>query len=586
MKRIKLLFSVAAFLLLFSGVFAQNSSFSVNNAKMNQLLRFINELYVDTVNFDNLVEIGVIEMLKELDPHSVYIPVKEVQAANEPLQGAFDGIGVTFQIIKDTINIMEVLVGGPSEKVGLQAGDKIIKVDTSIATGKSINNKWVQEHLRGPKGTKVAVFIKRGKKAEPLEFTITRDKIPMNSINVSFMVDDKIGYIRLERFAQTSTDEFNVAITKLKARGLENLILDLRGNGGGYLETAFKISDQFLNIGQLIVYTNNRHNERQEFVSTGKGNFEKGKLIILVDEHSASASEIVSGAVQDWDRGLIMGRRTFGKGLVQKPLNLADKSQIRLTTSHYYTPTGRCIQKPYEDGLENYYNDLSNRYIHGEFLTSDSIFFPDSLKYYTPKKRVVYGGGGIMPDIFVPIDTTKYSSLYNELVRKGIFGAFTLDYMDIHKEDLKKKYPAIEDFKNNFLVSDEFYNELMNYAKKEGVKDTVPLLLSNRLSAFVKDKKDEIDSLYKNIGDIEKMKELETMISNYVKDSYNKSINARNEEKAPDFIKEFLKFEIARNMFSYGEAYQIFLMNDDAFLQASRLMQDNKAFKKFNVTAK
>jgi len=257
-----------------------------------------------------------------------------------------------------------------------------------------------------------------------------------------------------------------------------------------------------------------------------------------------------------------------------------------LTTSHYYTPSGRCIQKPYNDGLENYYNDLNNRYRHGEFLTPDSISFPDSLKYYTPKGRVVYGGGGIMPDIFVPVDTTKYSSLYNELVRKGIFGGFTLDYMDTHKEDFLKRYPTIEEFKNNFFVSDELYKELMSYAKKEGVKDTVPLLLSSRLTIFVKDKKNEIDSLYKNIGDIERMKELETMIIDYVKDSYTQSVNSRNEEKAPVFIKEFLKFEFARNMFSYGEAYQIFLMSDDGFLQAFRLIQDNKAFKKFNVTAK
>jgi carboxyl-terminal processing protease len=259
---------------------------------------------------------------------------------------------------------------------------------------------------------------------------------------------------------------------------------------------------------------------------------------------------------------------------------------MRLTTSYYYTPTGRCIQKPFKDGLENYYNDLNNRYKHGEFLTPDNISFPDSLKYYTPKKRIVYGGGGIMPDIFVPIDTTKYSTLYNELVRKGVFGSFTLDYMDTHKAGLLKKYPTIEDFKNNFVISDELYKDFMNYAKKEGVKDTVPLLLSNRLASFVKEKQEKIDSLYKNIEDMKEVKELETMILNYVKDSYTKSINSRNEEKAPVFIKEFLKFEMARNMFNYGEAYQIFLMSDDAFLQAAMLMQDNKAFKKFNVSSK
>ena len=584
MKQRKLLFVILTFIILSNTeLLAQNPSFSHNNTKINQVLRSINEMYVDTVNFNSLVENGVIEMLKDLDPHSIYIPQKEVQQMNEPLQGAFDGIGVTFQLIKDTINIMEVLIGGPSEKVGLMAGDKIIKVDTSNATGKTINNKWVQNHLRGVKGSKVRIFVKRGRQTEPLEFTITRDKIPMNSINVSFMVDNQTGYIRLERFAQTSPEEFQTAMTKLKARGMKNLIFDLRGNGGGYLDVAFKISDEFIKDKQMIVFTDNFRNEKQEFLATEAGSFEKGKLIILVDENSASASEIVSGAVQDWDRGLIMGRRTFGKGLVQKPLSLVDKSQIRLTTSFYYTPTGRCIQKPYHDGLEKYYQDLNNRYKHGEYLTADSISFPDSLKYYTPNKRLVYGGGGIMPDIFVPYDTTKYSSIYNELIRKGVFGGFTLDYMDAHREELKNRYPTIEDYKNNFEVSDELYGQLMAYARKEGVKDTLPLNFSSRLSGFVKDKKKEIDSLYTTMDDITKNDDFEKMMIQYIQDSYNEALRSRNEEKSPIFIKEYLKFEIARNMFTFGEAYQVFLISDETFQQAIGLIQDDKTFKKFKV---
>ena len=564
--------------------YAQNSSYQLNNTKMNQLLRSVNDLYVDTVNFDNLVEKGIVEMLKDLDPHSIYIPKKDVQQMNEPLQGAFDGIGVTFQLIKDTINVMEVLVGGPSEKVGLMVGDKILQVDTAIATGNHVNNRWVQNHLRGKKGSKVAVRVKRGRRSDPLDFLITRDKIPMNSINVSFMVDKKTGYIRLERFAQTSPEEFETALTKLKARGMENLIFDLRGNGGGYLDVAFRISNQFIKADQMIVYTDNFRNQKQEYMATGDGSFKKGKLIVLVDENSASASEIVSGAVQDWDRGLIMGRRTFGKGLVQKPLYLADRSMIRLTTSYYYTPTGRCIQKPYNDGLDKYYQDLNNRYRHGEYLTADSISFPDSLKYYTPNKRVVYGGGGIMPDIFIPIDTTKYSTLYNELVRKGIFGSFTLDYMEANRERYKALYPTIEDFKRDFEVSDELYNTFMNYARKEGVKDTVPLNLSSRLSGFVKSKKSEIDSLYSDITDLQDTRALDELLTAYVRESYNETVKLRNENRAPEFINEYLKFEFARNLFNFGDAYQVFLQSDDAFLQAVGLMQDDKTFKRFKVS--
>ncbi|MDL2309259.1 S41 family peptidase [Bacteroidales bacterium OttesenSCG-928-C03] len=583
MKYKNLAITFFIFLTINSALFAQNPSYSLNNTKMNQLLRSINELYVDTVNFETLVESGITNILKELDPHSAYIPKKDVQQMNEPLQGAFDGIGVTFQLIKDTINIMEVLIGGPSEKVGLMAGDKIVKVDTALATGKHVNNRWVQDHLRGPKDSKVTVYIKRGRNPELLEFAITRGKIPINSINVYFMVDSETGYIRLERFAKSSEEEFLVALTKLKARGMKNLIFDLRGNGGGYLDQAFKISNQFLDADQMIVYTDNYRHERQEYKSLGDGNFKKGKVIILVDENSASASEIVSGAIQDWDRGLIMGRRTFGKGLVQRPLNLVDKSEVRLTTHHYYTPTGRCIQKPYNDGLDKYYEDLSNRYKHGEYLTADSIKLPDSLKYYTPNKRVVYGGGGIMPDIFIPYDTTKYSSLYNELIRKGVFGGFTLDYMAENREEYLKRYQTIEDFKKNFEVSDQLYAQLMEKAKQEGVKDTLPLSLSSRLSSFVKDKKTEIDSLYAKPEDFNNLTELETMMKKFVLESYNESVKLRNMAKAPEFIKEYLKFEMARNLYNYGEAYQIFLLNDDTFQQAVALMQDDTAFKKFKV---
>ncbi|MCL1851278.1 MAG: S41 family peptidase [Bacteroidetes bacterium] len=563
--------------------FSQNPTYQVNNQKMNQLLKNINDMYLDTVNFDVLVEKGVTEMLKELDPHSAYISKKDVQQANEPLIGSFDGIGVTFQIIKDTINVMEVIVNGPSEKVGLKAGDKIVKVDTTTACGKHVNNKWVADHLRGPKGTKVAVFVKRGKNPELLEFTITRDKIPMNSINVYFMADKNTGYICLERFAQTSTQELRDAMTRLKARGMKNLILDLRGNTGGYLQAAFEISNEFIGADKMIVYTDNFRKTGETFKSNGKGEFQKGKLVVLVDEGSASASEIVSGAVQDWDRALIMGRRTFGKGLVQKPIYLADGSQVRLTISKYYTPSGRCIQRPYEDGLDNYFNDLNTRSKHGELLTADSIKFPDSLKYQTAKGRTVYGGGGIMPDIFIPLDTSRYSSLYNEMYRKGIISGFTLDYMEQNREQLKAKYATMEDFKNNFEVSEQLFQELMDYTHKEGVKDVIEFQFSKRLEGFVKDKASSLDSLYNSLEDLNTNEQFKEMLTKYITESFNESMRLRNLNKANEFIKDALKYEIARNLFSYGEARQIFLMKDDGFLKALEVISNDKIFKKFNV---
>lgn len=578
------LFVLSFFVLSFGSIFAQSTTYQLNYNKMNQLMRAINDLYVDTVNFDILVEKASIEMLKELDPHSIYIPVSEVQQANEPLQGAFDGIGVTFQIIKDTINVMEVIVGGPSNKVGLMAGDKIIKVDTSDSFGKEINNHWVMTHLRGKKGTKVDLKVKRGNNEEPLTFSIIRDKIPMNSINVSFMVDQTTGYIRLERFAQTSKQEFSQALNYLQLQGMKNLIFDLRGNGGGYLNVAFEIADEFIEKNKIIVYTENSKKEGETFRSTEIGDFEKGKLIILVDEGSASASEIVSGAVQDWDRGLVLGRRTFGKGLVQKPLTLADKSQVRLTISKYYTPTGRCIQKPYVNGLDNYYNDLNYRSEHGELFSADSISFPDSLKYKTPNGRVVYGGGGIMPDLFIPLDTTKYSSLYGEMFRKGIFSGFTLDYMNTNREQLKAQYPTIEDFKNNFKVSDELLKQVMNYAHKEGVKDSIPLYFSKRAELFLEKNSTTLDSIYSDINTIASLEEFQKMFTDFMNNSYSESMKMRNLNKVSEFIKEAILFEFARNLFTFGDAYQIYLVNDETFLKAIQVMNDDKIFKKFKVS--
>ena len=573
-------------LLCFSPLMAQNpnKNFQPNKTKMDQLLNSINTMYVDTVDFEPLVDKAVVEMLKELDPHTAFIAKKDVAAMNEPLQGSFDGIGVTFQLIKDTINVMEVIIDGPAEKVGLLAGDKIVRVDDTVACGDKITNDWVRKHLRGKKGSKVKVGIIRGRNPEILDFTITRGAIPMYSINVSFMVNETTGYVKLERFAATSTDELVKAVNKLKSEGMKDLILDLRGNGGGYLNTAFEICDQFIDGVKTIVYTDNFRKTGEKFTSGKAGVFEDGKLIVLVDENSASASEITSGCIQDWDRGLVIGRRTFGKGLVQKPLNLADGSQVRLTISHYYTPTGRCIQKPYDDGLDSYFKDIQQRANHGELYTADSIKFPDSLKYKTPRGRVVYGGGGIMPDIFVPLDTTRYSTLYNEIVRKGIFGSYTADYLEQNREKLKRQYPTFEDFEKNYVVSDAQYAEFMEFAKKEGVKDSATFKFSTYAEAFLKTNKEKLDSLFTSAQF--NTVTLDTMFQNYVNKNYGEAMRLRNEEHVAEYIKDYMRFEIARGLYGYGDAYRIFLETDETFKKAVEIMGDKKIFKHFKVDTK
>jgi len=438
--------------------------------KYNAAMQLINYAYVDTVNEARLVEKSIVETLKELDPHSVYISKKDVQKANEPLEGNFDGIGVQFEILKDTISVVHAIPGGPSEQLGIMSGDKIVKIDGETVVGKKITNQFVLDHLRGKRGTKVKVSIFRKGKKELIDFTITRDKIPINSIDAAYMIRPGIGYINLNKFAQTSMQEFIESVTLLKSRGMKDLILDLRNNSGGYMGTAIELSDEFLGPGKLIVYTQGRNAQREDFYSTARGLVETGKLVIMINENSASASEIVSGAIQDWDRGIIVGRRSFGKGLVQRPFQLPDSSQIRLTTARYYNPSGKCIQKPYADGIDKYYQDFSNRMKHGELIHPDSIKFPDSLKFYTSKKRVVYGGGGIMPDVFIPWDSTPISDYYLDLRRKNVTGTFIGDYVDKNRKILQTSYPEFSSFDKNFLIDDAFMADFFTYAEKEGVK--------------------------------------------------------------------------------------------------------------------
>lgn len=469
MKIIKSVFFIASFLFAFHSN-AQNPSSFESSQKFKSVLDYIDYYYVDSTKNKKLVEDAISGMLETLDPHSVYIPKEDLQETNEPLTGNFEGVGIQFNLLFDTITVISPISGGPSEKVGIISGDKIIKIDGKNFAGMKIKNDDVIKNLRGAKGTKVNVSIMRSGIGELLEFTIIRDKIPLYSIDATYMATPTVGYIKLSRFAQTSMDEFAESLRTLKAKGAKDLILDLNDNGGGYLNIAFEIADQFLNDGKLIVYTEGLKSPRKTYNATGKGEFEKGRVIVLVDEGSASASEIVSGAIQDWDRGLLIGRRTFGKGLVQNQFNLPDGSAMRLTIARYYTPVGRSIQKPYDGKIENYYKDLNTRFKHGELTNADSIKFPDSLKYSTPNKKIVYGGGGIMPDIFIPIDTSKSSTYYTNLIRKGILNQFVLSYLDRNRKDLFAKYPTFDEYKKNFVVTNDMMNALIAAAEKEKIK--------------------------------------------------------------------------------------------------------------------
>jgi carboxyl-terminal processing protease len=424
--------------------------------KFLKVLEWIDNYYVDTINQEELVETAITQLLKELDPHSSYLSKDEVEEMNEPLQGNFEGIGISFNILDDTIFVISPISGGPSEKVGILSGDRIVKVDEKKVAGIGITNEKVYELLRGKKGTRVTVTVQRRNMNSLLDFNIVRDKIPIFSIDASYKVNENTGYIKINRFSLTTIDEFKKAIVALKKDNTSNLILDLTNNGGGYLEVATELADQFLEDGELIVYTQGVNNPKKEYLATKEGDFERGKLVVLIDEGSASASEIVSGAIQDWDRGIIIGRRSFGKGLVQRRCPLPDQSELRLTIARYYTPTGRLIQKPYDKGKEDYDLDISRRYSHGEFISSDSIHFPDSLKYYTLKNnRLVYGGGGIMPDLFVPLDTSYYTNYYRDLIRLGILNQFVLT------------------FKSGFEMDEDILNRLIQYAGEQGLPENV-----------------------------------------------------------------------------------------------------------------
>lgn len=579
-KVILFLLAIQAF-----SLFAQKGNEDVlkmSNIKATQTLGMIDYFYVDTTDLNRICEKGIEAMLKELDPHSVFIDKDEVAKMNEPLVGNFDGIGVSFQLLDDTIHVVDVISGGPSEKVGVLAGDKIVKVDDMPATGDTIKNDWVFKHLRGKKGTKVSVSVIRGKSKTPIVFEIKRDKIPINSIDTWFMIDKEIGYIRLNRFAQSSNEEMVQAITELQSEGMQSLILDLRGNGGGYLNVAVDICDQFLSGDKLIVYTKGAKSPRQELKAQKKGLFEQGRLVIMVDESSASASEILSGAVQDWDRGVIVGRRTFGKGLVQRPFDMYDGSQIRLTTSRYYTPSGRCIQKPYDAGVEEYQMDYYNRLSHGELLSADSVHFADSLRCFTSGNRLVYGGGGIMPDVFVPIDTMRASDYMINLRSKGLFNSFALNWTEENREQFLKKAPTYDKFSKEYEKMNVL-SEFENYAEQEGVsrnaikKEWVNIMVSDYLKKEMSDSTARSYESYSDyaeslISDDKMLKEI--MQKAKEEDKKNDLINKESDK----YIASTIKALIARNLYGVKYYYMTTFENDRELKEAIDVLKDNKKY--------
>ncbi len=455
-----------------------NTALIPSNNKLNSILSYISSEYVDSVSVETLTESAIPTILEELDPHSVYIPARDLSKYNEPLVGNFSGIGVQFNMVDDTIAIINTIANGPSEIVGIIAGDRIIKVDGRVVAGVKLPSDSIVAMLRGPKGTTVRVEVARRSEKKPLDFEITRNDIPLYSVDVAYMINDSTGYIKISTFAQTTFDEFIEAVKKLHLEGMAKLVLDLRSNGGGLMDAATNIADQFLDENKLIVYTQGKARARYDVYSSEGGICINDEVCILIDEYSASASEILAGAIQDNDRGTIIGRRSFGKGLVQEQLQFRDGSALRLTIARYYTPTGRSIQKPYKDHMADYYTDLHTRYAHGEFENADSIKFTDSLKYITPGGKTVYGGGGIMPDIFVPMDTSGISNYFNRVRNLGLIYRFAFDYSDKNRSKLLKYENASA--LSSYLDKTDYFKEFLKYTESKGVSANAADLKSSQ----------------------------------------------------------------------------------------------------------
>ena len=450
------------------------------NDKLTKVVSYIGSDYIEPISQDSLAELAIPAILEKLDPHSAYLPAREFKQVEEPLQGEFDGIGVVFNMATDTVIILNVIPSGPSQKAGILAGDRIIKVNDTLIAGEKISQTEVMKRLRGPRGTKVDLTLERKDISEPVVVTVTRDAIPLNSVEAAMMMTDKVGFIRLSQFARTSFREVKSAVDTLRKQGMTALILDLRGNSGGFLDQAILIANEFLERGKLIVYTEDRHKQRIRQYSDGTGSATDVDIAVLIDESSASSSEILAGALQDNDRGTIIGRRSFGKGLVQSQIPFEDGSALRLTVAKYYTPTGRSIQKPYTAGdEEGYHMDIVNRYNHNEFFSADSIHFADSLKFTTPKGKVVSGGGGIMPDIFIPLDTTNMSKYYLEVSGRNILYRYTIEYADAHLRELNAA-KSLKDLEHMFNADKGMFDRFISYAAKSGVKPNYKQIATSR----------------------------------------------------------------------------------------------------------
>ncbi|HKK61272.1 MAG TPA: S41 family peptidase [Bacteroidales bacterium] len=447
---------------------SQGFGFAPKNDKINSALYYVLNDYVDSVPMKKITENVIPSILENLDPHSVYIPARDFKKYNEPLTGNFSGIGVQFNMNEDTVAIISTISNGPSEMVGIMPGDRIVEVEDRLVAGVNMPSDSIVSMLKGKKGTSVSIKVKRRGEPELLDFEIIRDDIPLYSVDVHYMINEELGYIKISTFAQTTYQEFMAAVQELKTEGMKKLIVDLRTNGGGIMDAAINITDQFLEDRKLIVYTQGRSRPRKNEYSTSKGMLKNDKLVVMMDEFSASASEILAGAIQDNDRGLIVGRRSFGKGLVQEQMSFSDGSAIRLTVAKYYTPTGRSIQKPYENGREEYYSDISRRYLHGEFENEDSISFNDSLKFITPGGKTVYGGGGIMPDLFVPVDTTYYSDYLRRATNLGLIHRFAFHYTDLHRENLEA-FSSSEEILN-YVDDTSIKNQFIRFAESKGLE--------------------------------------------------------------------------------------------------------------------
>jgi carboxyl-terminal processing protease len=500
--------------------FLSRSSFQipVGKTKMDQILNYIAKDYVDSLDISKLEKDAINQMIEELDPHSSYITPEYYHQVVDPLVGNFDGIGIQFRMIRDSLTIILPLEGGPSLKAGLKSGDRIVIADKDTIAGKGLNSDDIVKKLKGPRGTRVDLKIVRSQVDSLLSFTVERDKIPTYSLDAAFMIDDQLGYIKISRFAATTSDEFQEALTELLHQNMHSLILDLRGNSGGYLRTAIEMSDAFLKQDQLIVYTKGKNRPEKKYFANNHGDFEEGALIVLIDENSASASEIVAGAIQDNDRGTIMGRRSFGKGLVQEQMDFSDGSALRLTVARYYTPTGRSIQRPYDQGKKAYYADHFHQML--DISSADSLEIEDSTKYITPKGKVVYGGGGIMPDIEIALDTTHNYYFYNKLTRNSIIVEYGIDYFNLHRRDLDK-YTDKQSFSQSFEFSDQVWKDLLKMSEDQDIQ-----------------------------ADSENIKENKALI-----------LNA-------------LKSEIARLLFGDEAYYYVYLQEDEIYLRAKAFLEE------------